>query len=99
MRYYFHLQNSGDSIPDEIGLELEDSKEVRSEAIKAIEEISRENPELAEDGIGWKLIVTDSAGTVVFSLPLDDVTWQWWAFGIPFVEPFFSAAPAAICCI
>jgi hypothetical protein len=46
MRLYFHLENGDCQIPDHSGLEIDSTTDVRAQALKALEEISTENPSL-----------------------------------------------------
>ena len=71
MRYYFHLMADHDAIHDHEGIELEDSNQVRSAALEALQELSEADPELMQEAHGWKLNVADASGAVVFSLSLD----------------------------
>jgi len=72
MRLYFHLANEDCQIPDHSGLEVDGATDVRAQALKALEEISSENPQLFEHGKGWRVNVADGSGKVLFSLALDD---------------------------
>lgn len=72
MRMYFHLENGDAEIPDYRGLDVDGTAELRSYALKALAEISTENPKLSEHGTGWRVNVADASGKVLFSLALDD---------------------------
>ena len=72
MRLYFHLENGDAEISDQKGLEIENPGDVRAAALKALAEISTEDPQLFEPGKGWRLNVTDGSGEVLFSLALDE---------------------------
>lgn len=72
MRYYFHLRHATHSIPDEQGIELPNLDETREEILTAIAELRAENPELAQESSGWRLIVSDSSGTILFSICLGE---------------------------
>ena len=71
-RYYFHLANGHDTVPDEDGIELNDLAEACAEAVGAIEELRRNNPSAAAKWKGWRLDVADAFGTIVFSIRLDE---------------------------
>jgi hypothetical protein len=71
MRYYFHLVEGQNIIPDNEGVEVADPAHIRSEAAEALKEIRKENPDLIVEGQGWRMDVTDASGAVLFSLPLD----------------------------
>ena len=83
MRYYFHLHSKSDNLVDDTGVEVADLQQIRAEVIEALQEISRETPEVAEECKGWTLSVTDSSGTILYSLTLDDpkLIWRVGAFG------------------
>jgi uncharacterized protein DUF6894 len=71
MRCYFHVLTATGVIRDEEGIEVADLNHARAEALAALHEV-REEDEAA--GTEWQkgtLEVTDSAGAVLFSLPLD----------------------------
>jgi hypothetical protein len=72
VRYYFHLVDRREIIRDEEGLEVSDLAVACREAMRAIEEVRRTSPSTAADWKGWRLDVTDAAGTIVFSISLDD---------------------------
>lgn len=71
MRLYFHLENGACEIPDPVGLELDSADDVRSQSLIALEEISRETPQLFEYFKGWRVKVADQSASVLFSLALD----------------------------
>ena len=50
MRVYFHFQNSDGEILDDTGLELAATADVPSQILRALEEISTEDPQLFEYG-------------------------------------------------
>jgi hypothetical protein len=72
MRLYFHLENGHLDLPDQKGLEIENPGDLRAEALKALAEISAEDPLLFEHAKGWWLNVADGSGEVLCSLALDD---------------------------
>lgn len=71
-RYYFHLANGHETVPDEEGLELDDLAEACAEAVGAIEELQRNDPSAAAKWKGWRLDVANASEAVVFSIGLDD---------------------------
>jgi hypothetical protein len=72
MRLYFHFQNSDGEILDDTGLELAATADVPSQTLRALEEISREDPQLFEYGSGGRVNVANGSGEVLFSLALDE---------------------------
>ena len=48
MRLDLHFQNSDGEILDDTGLELVDAADVRSQTLRALEELRTENPQLFE---------------------------------------------------
>lgn len=72
MRLYFHLESDDVEIPDHDGLEIEDPSDLRAQALEALEEISRENPQLFQYGKGWRINVANASGEVLFSLAFDE---------------------------
>ena len=65
-RYFFHILN-GQAILDDVGLELQDMDQVRTEAIRASGQMLS-NGEHAWKGNAWQMVVTDSNGTIVFGV-------------------------------
>jgi hypothetical protein len=74
-RYYFHLVNQHDAVPDEDGLELIDLAKAGDEILLAVQEFRRENPPAADGWRGWRLNVADGSGAVVFSISLDEPSY------------------------
>ena len=70
-RYYFHLADRHETIPDEDGLEVSDLAKAHAEALKVIEEFRTENPTMATEWEGWRLDVANGSGAIVFSINLD----------------------------
>ena len=63
MRLYFHLENGACEIPDPVGLELDSADDVRSQSLIALEEISRETPQLFEY---FKGVASEGGGPISF---------------------------------
>jgi hypothetical protein len=72
-RYYFHLVDDYDIIPDEIGIEVSDLKEVYVEATKAIGEFRQEHTADAAAWEDWRVEVTDAWGDTILTLPLSGI--------------------------
>ena len=72
MRLYFNLQQGAEMIRDEVGIEVPDTAHAKAEALKAIEEMCREQDTGQHDWAGWKLAVADDSGALVFSLYIGD---------------------------
>ena len=70
MRCFFHLVTNDDEIPDETGAEVASIDEARVEALKAIDELRREEPSGAADWSGWSLKIADEEGRVLSTIPL-----------------------------
>ena len=64
-RYFFHIFN-GKAILDDVGVELPDLDAVRREAIRASGQMLSEDGHIWS-GEAWRMIVADSARTIVFS--------------------------------
>ena len=71
MRCYFHLSNDRELLADPYGIGVTDLAMARAEAHRAIEELLQEDPTLGPDLSGWSLLVADSTGRRLLSLPLD----------------------------
>jgi hypothetical protein len=67
-RYFFNIED-GASIPDKTGTELPNLRSARMEAVRLSGKLLHEEPDLFWDsGDDWKMIVTDDAGLILFSL-------------------------------
>jgi len=76
-RYYFHLVDGNDIIPDHVGVEATDLEEARREALKAIHEFRRESPGSAAEWKDWRIDVADDSGTTLLSINLSDLSvWE-----------------------
>jgi hypothetical protein len=71
MRLFFHLVDKQDTIHDLEGVEVTDLDQARTEALRALAEMRRDDPLAPQDWSGWTLRVTDASGRVVLSLDLD----------------------------
>jgi hypothetical protein len=69
LRIYFHLVGRSATIPDTEGVDVDDLGEVRAAIAQEVGQLMREFPE--DDRRGWQLRVTDEAGEVLFTVPLD----------------------------
>lgn len=67
-RYFFHIMN-GRAILDDVGLELTDMDQVRTEAIRAAGQMLSDGQH-SWKGKAWQMIVTDTDGTIVFGVNL-----------------------------
>ena len=74
MRYYFHLKSQNDIIPDDEGIDIEDSG-IRSAVTSALAEIISQVPQLLDRLSEWKLAVCTSSNEV-FSIPLHEFSFQ-----------------------
>jgi hypothetical protein len=68
---YFHLVNSHESIPDDIGIEVSDLTKAEEVALQAIENIREEAIQQGASWQGWRLDIVDLSGCVLLSIPLD----------------------------
>jgi hypothetical protein len=75
-RYYFHLVDGYDVIPDEVGIELANLAQARVEALKAIHEFWQECPPTAAATEDWRIEVTDALGAVAFRIELSELAMQ-----------------------
>jgi FtsZ-binding cell division protein ZapB len=71
MRCYFHLVSRHDVILDNIGVEVADLESAEAEARQAIRDLRQEDDQTDEEWQGWQLNVTDAAGQLLVSIPLD----------------------------
>ncbi|NNM74070.1 DUF6894 family protein [Enterovirga aerilata] len=74
VRCYFHLFSAEEDISDEHGAEVASLDEARSQALRAIQELAREQPGLKSDWEGWGMrIVVD--GQVVATMRLSEIAF------------------------
>jgi len=73
MRCYFHLVNSHETVPDDIGIEVSDLATAQHFALEAINEIRDEAIQVGASWQGWQLHVVCPAGNVLLSIPLEPV--------------------------
>ena len=69
-RYYFHLVDQYDVIPDEVGIEVANLAQARVEAINAVHEFRQECVRTAAVSGDWRIEVTDAFGAVAFRIEL-----------------------------
>ncbi len=71
MRCFFHLVGPADELlTDDTGVEVASADDARAEALKAIDEIRREDPNETSSWFGWNLEIVDEAGEVISTIPL-----------------------------
>ena len=65
-RYFFHILN-GKAIFDDVGLELSNLDQMRTEAIRATGQMLSDGQHKWK-GQAWQMIVTDADDTIVFGV-------------------------------
>ena len=73
MRYYFHLVNEHEAIPDDTGLELIDLQTGKVQALQVISELREEVGTAPEDWASWRLDIVSREGRRLHSICLDTV--------------------------
>jgi hypothetical protein len=71
MRCYFHLVNSHETVPDDVGIEVSDLAMAQHSALEAIDEIRDEAMQVGASWQGWRLDVVDQGGSILLSIPLE----------------------------
>jgi hypothetical protein len=71
MRCYFHLVNGHETIPDDMGVEVSDLDDAKTQALIAIHEIREEAIQQGASWQGWRLDIVDPSGRVLLSIPLN----------------------------
>ena len=66
-RYHFNVED-GQKYPDDEGSEFPDLESVRNEAVRRSGVLLRDHSESFWSGQGWRLVVTDSVGMIMFTL-------------------------------
>ena len=72
-RYFFHTED-GDSHIDRDGLELPDHRDAQLEALRTMGQLLKDSADHVLSGQGFKLIVTDETGLILFVLDLSAIT-------------------------
>jgi hypothetical protein len=73
LRCYFHLTGPDEELLDDVGIEVASVEEARTEALKAVAELRREQPELQRDWNGWQLKIVGDEGEVLSVVRLTGV--------------------------
>ena len=71
-RYYFHLMDGHDVIPDRTGVEIADLAAASDEALEAIQQFRQEHPATADEWQDWRIEVTDAWGAIALTVGLGD---------------------------
>ena len=70
MRCFFNLVNGSEEIIDYDGIEVNGIEQARTQALKAIAELRREDNDVASEWKNWRLEVSDADGEVLFTISL-----------------------------
>jgi hypothetical protein len=73
MRYFFHLANGHEAIPDDTGLELIDLETGKAQALQVISELREEVGTAPEDWASWQLDIASPEGHRLHSICLATV--------------------------
>ena len=68
-RYFFHIRDTGKTILDQQGIELDDLDEVREKATQGARQIMREQARLGRPQDDQSFVVTDEQGQTVLTFP------------------------------
>src|SRR5262245_8854367 len=68
-RYFFHIKDTGKTMLDQEGIELDDLYEVREKATRGARQIMREQARLGRPRDDQSFVVTDEQGQTVLTLP------------------------------
>jgi hypothetical protein len=71
VRCFFNLVSPSEVIPDHDGVEVANLDDALAEAREALCEMRQEERSTTDGWIGWRLVVEDDLGTVLFSISLD----------------------------
>ena len=67
-RYFFNLTNGIRTVVDADGVQLEDEKAVRLEALEMVADLRKESHITGTDWSGWRVIVRDENGCECFEV-------------------------------
>jgi len=68
-RYYFHIEDGGDTIVDREGIELADLDAAREEAVAAARQIMSNDVLRGRTADGRRFVITVDGGTIVAEIP------------------------------
>ena len=74
LRCFFHLINGDEVLRDETGVEVESATEARTEALKVIDELRREDRRIQQSWNGWRLRIVDETDRVLATIRLNAVS-------------------------
>jgi hypothetical protein len=74
MQCFFHLVNAHEAITDHVGVDIKDSADAHTIAMRISDVLRREHPSFLGEATGWQLKVVGSSGRVLFILDLDPTT-------------------------
>jgi hypothetical protein len=72
-RYYFHLVDGHDIIPDDVGVNVADLAEACAETIEAVYEFRQDHAATESDWTDCQVEVADASGAIVLTLDLSDL--------------------------
>jgi hypothetical protein len=75
-RYYFHIVDGHETIPDGTGIDVADLDEVRATILEAVHQFRQEHPATAAKWQDWRIEVTEAQGVVALTLGLGDCEFR-----------------------
>ena len=71
-KYFFHSED-GFLVQDSSGTELADQAAARIEAVRLCGALLHERPQALWESTRWRLLVTDSAGMILFTVEVNTI--------------------------
>jgi len=72
-RFYFHLKQNNELLPDEEGIELPSVEAARTEALKTVRELVSQAITAGKPNVPEALVIADEAGRTLEIVPLASV--------------------------
>jgi len=76
MRCYFHLVSDHETVPDETGVDVPSLEAARDWALEVIQEVSPKAGPAHDSWAGWNVMITDTAGTALYTISLDHLPFH-----------------------
>jgi hypothetical protein len=70
VRLYFHLVTDRETILDPEGVEVDSVDQALAEALRALDELRKENADAPRGWSGWALNITTAGGEVILTVDL-----------------------------
>lgn len=73
-RYFFHIRNNEEIVPDDEGANFDDYEAARGEAVASARDLAINAIRLGEHVSGWKIEIADEKGKVLDRISAREIT-------------------------